>query len=227
MRHLILSDFDSVYGANTPAVTEFLNTADAGSALVFYTTVEMIKPPPPTREQIAKAQAEQLALAQQRRQQQLMQGGDDGSGDSDAAVADALAGGETGDASPESGGDGAESAAAAAAAKAAEEDAATAAAVEAAMLSLAQDPVPVVKLHLATQLHLPEADASVAATASRSMYLLKNVDKVIAPIGNETPAAAMARAVEYGVLPGQSLMMLERVIKSVYLPIFEPEQVCC
>ena len=35
--------------------------------------------------------------------------------------------------------------------------------------------------------------------------------------------AAMTRLVEFGVLPGQSLLMLERVIKNVYLPIFEPE----
>lgn len=68
------------------------------------------------------------------------------------------------------------------------------------------------------------------------MYLIKTVDKNICPFGlDETTESMMIRCVEYGVLPGSSLvfvfttticilqLMLEQILKQVYAPLFDPE----
>jgi type IV secretory pathway VirB10-like protein len=196
--------------SNQEAFATFLDRADAGSSLIIFTTVEMVMPPPPTKEQIAEAQAQQAAIAQQQRQQQMMQRASsppadeqaDGENyDPDAAVHDPDAPAPT-------------------EVDTSAEDAARAAEIEAAMLSLAREPVPTLKLHLTSQC-LPE---SMVNNLGRTMYFIKNVDKV-APLPEETVQAAMSRSLEYSVLPSQSLFTLESVIKNIYLPIFEPEQV--
>jgi hypothetical protein len=57
----------------------------------------------------------------------------------------------------------------------------------------------------------------------RSIYFIKTADKLIAANKDEPLEAAMSRSVEYAVLPGPSLVMLERLIQHVYLPLFDSE----
>ena len=65
--------------------------------------------------------------------------------------------------------------------------------------------------------------SQVGAAMGRSIYFIKTADKLIAAKKDEPVEAAMSRSVEYAVLPGPSLVMLERLIQHVYLPLFDSE----
>lgn len=55
-----------------------------------------------------------------------------------------------------------------------------------------------------------------------TVYVIKNCKGAV-PEPDEQADSTMLDALEYGVLPGHSLVMLERIIKDVYLPMMDPE----
>ena len=56
------AEFGHFYEKQKAALQEFVERSDLGAALLFYTTVEMVMPPPPTAAEIARAQERQVRL---------------------------------------------------------------------------------------------------------------------------------------------------------------------
>lgn len=69
--------------------------------------------------------------------------------------------------------------------------------------------------------HIPDRLGSHAA-----MFALKTVEgSVKVPASDAAADEQMLESVEFGIMPGHALVMLERVIKDVYMPMADPELV--
>lgn len=219
------TEFEELYKTQADPIQEFVDKAEIGTALLFYTTVEMVQPAAPPA---SVARAPSIAAPPVAAEPAESQNGDSASSeektDSNGAENGASSDETGGDASSsENNADGSSEAPTSPTASATPSASSSSSALLASASVGSLEPIPVKRVHLAPH-HLPEAEKS-AVQAQRSMYLIKCVDKNIIQRGEESVDDMMARSVEYGVMPGSSLQMLERVIKHVFLPIFEPEQV--
>jgi len=67
--------------------------------------------------------------------------------------------------------------------------------------------------------HLPDR-----AGHNKSIYFIKNSDEPVSTSPDaETMHSIMSSALDYGVLPGHTLIMLERLLKDIYIPMADPD----
>jgi dynein heavy chain len=78
---------------------------------------------------------------------------------------------------------------------------------------------------LSQRIHVVMNAVPDIANGGRAMFVLKNVDGRVAAKSDEskTTDELMAAAVEFGILSGHALMMLERILCDLYLPMVDPD----